>query len=86
MEIGKLANNQKSAAGAFARVAAEPVALPLDELAQVNMDLQHATRTILGVTTERRSEPGVTPRGDGFRQSDFATRTSCRDFGFEIHT
>jgi len=50
--IGSLANDEKLAAEAMTRVAADAAALSVDELTQVNLDLQHATSTILGVIPE----------------------------------
>jgi len=50
--IGSLANDEKLAAEAYSRIAADAAALSRDELVQVNLDLQHATSTILGVIPE----------------------------------
>src|SRR6187551_3749161 len=50
--IGTLANDEKLAAEAMARIASEAAALSVDELIQVNLDLQQATSTILGVIPE----------------------------------
>ncbi len=44
-----LLSQEKLAADAFARVAPVLAALPVEELTQVNLDLQQATGTILGV-------------------------------------
>src|SRR6188768_1476068 len=53
--IGSLANDEKLAAEAMTRIAAEAAALSADELTQVNLDLQQATSTILGVIPEVRA-------------------------------
>jgi hypothetical protein len=50
--IDNLASGEKLAAEAFARVAPDMAALPVEELTQVNLDLQQATGTILGVLPE----------------------------------
>jgi len=50
--IGNGANNEKLAAEAMARIAPDAAALSVDELTQVNLDLQQATGTILGVLPE----------------------------------
>ncbi len=50
--IGDLANTEKLATEAMARVAPDAAALSLEELTQVNLDLQQATGTILGVLPE----------------------------------
>lgn len=47
-----LVSQEKLAAEAFARIAPELAALSADELTQVNLDLQQATGTILGVLPE----------------------------------
>ena len=50
--IGNLANDEKLAAEAMARIAPDAAALSVDELTQVNLDIQQATGTILGVLPE----------------------------------
>jgi len=50
--IGSLANDEKLAAEAMARIAPDAAALSVGELTQVNLDLQQATSTILGVIPE----------------------------------
>jgi len=50
--IGSLANDEKLAAEAMARIAPDAAALSVSELIQVNLDLQQATSTILGVMPE----------------------------------
>jgi hypothetical protein len=45
-------NDEKLAAEAMERIAPDAAAVPLEELAQVNLDLQHATGTILGALPE----------------------------------
>jgi len=50
--MGNWANDEKLAAEAMARIAPEAAALPLEELSKVNLDLQQATATILGVLPE----------------------------------
>ena len=50
--IGQSANDEKLAAEAMARVAADAAALSIEELEQVNLDLQEATGTILGTLPE----------------------------------
>ena len=50
--IGQSANDEKLAAEAMARVAADAAALSIEELEQVNLDLQEATGTIWGTLPE----------------------------------
>ena len=50
--MGRSANDEKLAAEAMARVAADAAALSAEELEQVNLDLQEATGTILGTLPE----------------------------------
>jgi hypothetical protein len=50
--MGNWANDEKLAAEAMTRIAAEAAALSADELSKVNLDLQQATATILGVLPE----------------------------------
>jgi len=50
--IGNLANDEKLAAEALARIAPDIAALNPEQLVQVNLDLQEATATILGVMPE----------------------------------
>jgi len=50
--IGSLAGDEKLAAEAMTRVAPDAALLSVDELTQVNLDLQQATSTILGVIPE----------------------------------
>jgi hypothetical protein len=50
--MGNGANDEKLAAEAMARIAPEAAALSFDELSKVNLDLQQATATILGVLPE----------------------------------
>jgi len=50
--IGSLANDEKLAAEAMSRIAPEAAALSADALSKVNLDLQQATSTILGVIPE----------------------------------
>jgi hypothetical protein len=50
--IASQVTNEKLAAEAMARVAPDAAALSVDELTQVNLDLQAATGTILGVLPE----------------------------------
>lgn len=50
--IGSLANDEKLAAEAMTRIAADAAALSPDALSKVNLDLQQATSTILGVIPE----------------------------------
>lgn len=50
--IGSSANDEKLAAEAMARIAADAAALSPEELVQVNLDLQEATGTILGTLPE----------------------------------
>ena len=47
-----LVSGEKLAADAFARIAPDMAALSVEELTQVNLDLQQATGTILGVLPE----------------------------------
>lgn len=47
-----LVSGEKLAAEAFARIAPDMAALSVQELTQVNLDLQQATGTILGVLPE----------------------------------
>jgi len=50
--IASLANDEKLAADAYARIAQATAALQPEQLIQVNLDLQEATSTILGVMPE----------------------------------
>lgn len=50
--ISSSANDEKLAAEAMARIAADAAALSPEELVQVNLDLQEATATILGTLPE----------------------------------
>jgi len=50
--IGNLANDEKLAAEAMARIAPDITALSAEQVLQVNLDLQEATATILGVMPE----------------------------------
>ena len=50
--IASQVTDEKLAAEAMARVAPDAAALSVDELTQVNLDLQAATGTILGVLPE----------------------------------
>jgi len=52
VSIASQVTNEKLAAEAMARIAPDAAALSVDELTQVNLDLQAATGTILGVLPE----------------------------------